>query len=216
MKHLNLGSKQGTWAALACIAVSACALSGCSADVGDAATEDVNSVSEASMGGNWVAPPGNGTVDSDTGSKIGNLQVCRASFDNGWQGGKVWHDQSGNPMCEFGWGGVSHYAVWTDQRKPAPYQVLADAGYTWKNPNPNGNQVVQLPSTVVEVGPAGNAAGGAKTYVCEAYGADGNWHPGKFYGQYCNYAYGGSPNNSFGKELKAFPGTYDHVRVLVK
>lgn len=210
----------GMMTALACVALSTCALSGCSADAGgpDATADgELGSTSEA-LGGTWATPPTNyGTVTGDSSPSRGGLQVCRVAYDNGWQSGKVWHDNAGHLMCEYGWGGVSHYAVWTNAAQPAPYQVLVSrAGQSWVNPNPYGYQVVQLPSNTIEAGAAGSKQPGQTNYICEAKGADGNWHPGKFFNQYCLYSYGGSPNNSYGKEIQAFPGTYGLVKVLVQ
>jgi hypothetical protein len=152
---------------------------------------------QATVGGKWVKPPGNGIVLARPGGKHGSLPVCRGNYDNGQHPGKLW-----DGTCNIGWGGRTIYA--TD------YEVLVDDGYSWVTARNDG-----MPWNAVDGGDAGNMAGHARLGVCQVFnGGDGSWHPGKFYANKCNYAWGGSRNDNLGKELAAVPN--GNVEILVK
>src|ERR1041384_6759940 len=95
---------------------------------------------------------------------------CDHKFSSKWHSQAVHRTggSSGHQMCAFGWGDVSHYAIWANLEQAPPYQVLLDAGYHWTNPNPNGTTAIQLPPNSIDGGAAGTVAGNEHTYVCEA------------------------------------------------
>lgn len=148
-------------------------------------------------GGVWVKAPGNGVVIGSAGGSHGSLTVCRANYDNGQHPGKVW-----DGTCNFGWGGRTIYS--------ADYEVLIDRQYTWIMARNDG-----MPPNAIDGGDAGNAAGHSRLGVCEVFmGDDGSWHPGKFYANKCNIAWGGSRTNNLGTERAQTPN--GNVHILVK
>jgi hypothetical protein len=150
---------------------------------------------QALTGGRWVPAPGNGVVVGTAGTR-GSLIVCRANYDGGQHPGKVW-----DGTCNFGWGGVTHYS--------STYEVLVDRNYRWITAASDG-----IPSNAIDGGDAGNAAGHARLGVCEVFnGGDNSWHPGKFYANKCNYAWGGSKTNQLGKEIAVVPNGNVHILV---
>jgi Protein of unknown function (DUF3421) len=151
---------------------------------------------QALVGGKWVQAPGNGVVVGSPGGRHSSLIVCRANYDNGQHPGKVW-----DGTCNFGWGGRTIYG--------ANYEVLVDNHYRWVTASTDG-----LPPNAVDGGDAGNAAGHVRLGVCEVFnGGDGSWHPGKFYANKCNYAWGGSKTNNLGQELAQSPNGNVHILV---
>ena len=149
------------------------------------------------IGGHWVKPPGNSVVLASPGGRHSSMVVCRASYDNGQHPGKLW-----DGTCNFGWGGVTHYA--TD------YEVLLDDGYEWVEIGNAG-----MPANAVDGGDAGDRAGHVRLGVCEVFnGGDGSWHPGKFYAGKGNYAWGGSKTDNLGVEIAQAPN--GNVFILIK
>jgi Protein of unknown function (DUF3421) len=162
----------------------------------------VYQTAEALVGGRWVCLPADGLVTGKGGGR-GPLAVCRSSFDGGQHAGKLWEGQ-----CNFGWGGKEY--------RDSNFEVLLDSGYTWINPgqlvNTSWGQqfIVTLPNNAVDGGDAGNAAGHVRLGICQAFVAsDSTWHPGKFYANICNIAWGG-------KERLEYPDGQGSVLVLVK
>lgn len=172
--------------------------------------------SQAFVGGSWVRLPANGVVTGKSGG-LGPLAVCRASFDGGQHPGKLWQGD-----CNFEWGFQDHFE--------SNFEVLLDNGYSWINPgrfviNNFGQQVWTvdgLPSNAVDGGDAGNAASHTRLGICQAYvAADNTWHPGKFYANSCNIAWGGSRTGGQGgerqrRQRKVGPDALGNVLVLVK
>lgn len=165
---------------------------------------------EAFEGGTWVRLPADGLVTGRSGG-LGPLAVCRSPFDNGEHPGKLWEGQ-----CNFGWGGREH--------RSSNFVVLRSNGYTWKNPGnfvnssfggqPVTQFVVALPNNAVDGGDGGDHAGHSRLGICQAVHATGRtddktWHPGKFYHNKCNIAWGN-------EEVAVEPDAFGNVLVLVK
>jgi hypothetical protein len=201
--------------------------SACGAQDGKANEETLTNgglakTTEALVAGQWVNSPGNGVMTGNGGGR-GPLPVCRANYDGGQQPGKVWAG-----YCNFGWGGVSHYAALTDNTctgssacvKVLLAQSASGNAFRWQNAgyiDGYGNWNTNMPSNAVDGGDAGNAAGHVRLGVCQVHNySDGTWHPGKYYANKCNYAWGGSPPNPGGQEIAATPNAYGDVQILVQ
>jgi hypothetical protein len=155
----------------------------------------ISTTVQALRPGKWVKAPGNGVVVGTAGGR-GSLIVCRVNYDNGQHVGKVW-----DGTCNFGWGGRTLYS--------ATYDVLVDNHYRWETASTNG-----MPPNAVDGGDAGDAAGHTRLGICEVFnGGDNSWHPGKFYANKCNYAWGGSKTNNQGVEIAQDPN--GNVNILV-
>ncbi|GIL02001.1 MAG: hypothetical protein BroJett030_19000 [Alphaproteobacteria bacterium] len=169
--------------------------------------------SQALTAGRWAKLPAEGVVAGRNGG-LGPLAVCRAGFDAGQHPGKLWQGQ-----CHFEWG-------WDDHITPS-FEVLLDDGYRWENPGRVVQTVlgpvwkVELPSNAVDGGDAGTQAAHTRLGICLAFmPADNTWHPGKFFAEHCNIAWGGvgvdsMPDHPRNKR-KVAPLATGNVLVLVK
>jgi hypothetical protein len=189
-------TKQTGWMKTVALLAGACAsgfAAGCASEPPGNEQEVDPSIRETEqllVPGTWVSGQGNGVVTGFPG-KLGSLTVCRANYDGGQQPGKVWEGQ-----CNFGFGG--------QEVRLTDYQVLLDTGWQWVIA---GNT---LPNNAVDGGDAGTTAHSVRLGVCQAFKSDDlSWHPGKFYANKCNIAWGH-------KEIAVTPDSGGNVRLLVK
>src|SRR5262245_12155662 len=177
--------------------------------VGATSSAAASGVGPTLVPGRWVEMQANGVVTGSSGG-LGPLVLCRAEFDGGHHRGKVWQGQ-----CHFEWG-------WED-KVSSKYQVLLDDSYKWVNPfvlPPAGTlsqNTAQVPHNAVDGGDAGNAANHSRLAICQAFiPQDRTWHPGKFYANRCNIAWGGPGGNVSKARKVRKPDQEGNVLILVK